>query len=160
MHRKPLPAVCSTFLCEQTLLLQRATCCWFRHFSEKTFLPSCLALAYVHLLSCGDAHFWSIYSTSKRSPWCQGELWSQMLSAPLSSMKPSAEQREGGRKDSELKLKLRWSSFLKSWRYSGPDPKLLEIGLLSFLMLLLPVAALPLHAQELQPWTKAQAVGD
>lgn len=112
MHRKPLPALCSTFLCEQTLLLLRATCCWFRCFSEKTFLPSCLALAYVHLLSCGDAHFWSIYSTSKRSPWCQGELWSQMLSAPLSSMKPSAEHREGGRKDSGLKLKLRWSSFL------------------------------------------------
>lgn len=65
-------------------------CCWYRHFSEKTVVSSCLVLAYVHLLFCGDAHFWSIYNTSKRSPWCQGELWSQMLAALLNSMKPNA----------------------------------------------------------------------
>lgn len=127
---------------------------------QQTVLPSCLPLAYVHLLSCGEAQFWSVYSTSKRSPWRQGELWSQMLSAPLNSVKPSAEQREEGRKDSELKLNLRWSSFPKDLQSSGPDPKLLETGLLSFLMLLLSVAALPLCAQELQSWTKAQAERD
>lgn len=105
-------------------------CCWNRCFSEKTVLPSCLVLDYVHLISCGDAHFWSIYNASKKSPWCQGELWSQMLSAPLTSMKPSAEKR-GGQKDwaeaeAQVKFLPKEPAVFRAWpKASGNQPAFL-----------------------------------